>query len=63
MSVGELVDVVEELQGFPPVKKWRCDELEQGLGKIGGDVWMRHRRAQRVWMRRLRDVAFEIHAQ
>ena len=57
MTVDELMDVAQILQQFPRLAERRGDQLDQGLGKIGRDVLVRERRAERGRMTGLRDLA------
>src|SRR3984957_11606787 len=46
MTIDELMDVAQVLQQLPALAKRRCDQLDQRLGKIGGDVLVGERRAE-----------------
>src|SRR5690606_29198573 len=49
--VGELVDVTKEIDDLPGVAEGRRHELQQRLGKVGGDVAAGESRAKRRGMR------------
>ncbi len=57
MAVHELVDVAQILQQFPCFAEGRGDQLDEGFGKIRGDVFVGERRPQGRGMARLYDVA------
>ena len=61
--IDHLVDVRELLQAALDAGVGRGDQLELRLGKIGGDVRVRERRAERLRMQRLRQRAVGPHAQ
>ena len=53
VPVDELMDVAQILQQFPGLAERRGDQLDQRFGKIGGDVLVGERRAQRGRVRSL----------
>ncbi len=63
VCVHELVQVAEVLQQLLIVVEGRRDQLDQRFGIVGGDVRIGQRRAERMRMRRLRDVAIRPHTQ
>ena len=63
LAVGEAVDLLQIGQGRRRIRLGRCDEFQQRLGVVSGDLRMGQRRAEGGRVRREGQLAIAVDAQ